>query len=154
MRETVRSELMAQLAVMTLLLAACTATRPDAARPAGAPLAACPASPNCVSSTAQDEHFVEPYRLSAHPRIAWRALRTAVAQLPRTRIDQARPHYLHAECRSRLFGFVDDLEFQLRPDERRIEVRSAARTGYSDWGVNRRRVEDLRATLRAAGVVE
>jgi len=55
--------------------------------------------------------------------------------------------YLHAECRSAWFGFVDDLELHLRPSEASIAVRSASRLGYSDLGVNRRRVEDLRASL-------
>jgi uncharacterized protein (DUF1499 family) len=61
--------------------------------------------------------------------------------------------YLHAECRSALFRFVDDLEIQLRPGEGIAAVRSASRVGYSDLGVNRKRVESLRAELAEAGVV-
>jgi uncharacterized protein (DUF1499 family) len=34
-----------------------------------------------------------------------------------------------------------------------IAVRSAARLGYSDFGVNRRRIERLRARLARQGVV-
>ena len=60
------------------------------------------------------------------------------------------PGYLHVECRSKIFGFVDDLEFQLQAAQGLIAVRSASRTGYYDFGVNRRRVEALRAALRAA----
>jgi uncharacterized protein (DUF1499 family) len=45
------------------------------------------------------------------------------------------------------------MEIQLRPDEGIAAVRSASRTGYSDMGVNRKRVESLRADLVAAGVV-
>jgi len=52
--------------------------------------------------------------------------------------------YLHAETRSFLFRFVDDVEFMMDTDSRVIHVRSASRTGYSDLGVNRRRVERLR----------
>lgn len=55
--------------------------------------------------------------------------------------------YLHAECRSALFGFVDDLELQLRTGDRLVAVRSASRLGYYDFGVNRRRIEHLRAIL-------
>jgi len=51
--------------------------------------------------------------------------------------------YLHAEARSRVFRFVDDVEFVLDPGARVIQVRSASRVGYSDFGVNRRRVERL-----------
>jgi uncharacterized protein (DUF1499 family) len=61
--------------------------------------------------------------------------------------------YLHAECESAVFGFVDDLELHLRPDEGVIAVRSASRLGYSDVGANRRRVERLRAMLTRLGVV-
>lgn len=46
---------------------------------------------------------------------------------------------------------MDDTEFQLDPSGV-IHVRSAARLGYSDLGVNRRRVEAIRAKLAAAGV--
>lgn len=63
-------------------------------------------------------------------------------------------NYLHAECRSTLIGFVDDLELHLRPAARVIAVRSAARIGRSDFGVNRRRVETLRAVLTQRGVLE
>ena len=61
--------------------------------------------------------------------------------------------YIHAECTSAVFGFVDDLELHLRPQEKLIAVRSAARLGYSDLGVNRKRVESLRAALRERGVI-
>ena len=60
---------------------------------------------------------------------------------------------LHAESTSEIFGFVDDLELQLRPSQGLIAVRSASRLGYGDMGVNRRRVEELRAALIARGVV-
>jgi uncharacterized protein (DUF1499 family) len=52
-----------------------------------------------------------------------------------------------------VFGFVDDLELHLRPAEKLIAVRSAARLGHSDLGVNRKRVEGLRAVLRERGVI-
>jgi uncharacterized protein (DUF1499 family) len=76
-----------------------------------------------------------------------------VAALPRTRIVADTGSYLHAECRSALFGFVDDLELQLRPDRSLIAVRSASRVGYSDLGANRRRVEELRSELARRGIV-
>jgi uncharacterized protein (DUF1499 family) len=60
--------------------------------------------------------------------------------------------YLHAECRSAVFGFVDDLELHLRRQSNSIAVRSASRLGYRDFGVNRKRVERLRAVLAAQGV--
>ena len=117
-------------------------------------LAACPPSPNCVcsdSSTGQDG--IAPLVLAVPPAKAWPAIRKAVTAMPRCQIIQATDDYLHAECRSAIFRFVDDLEVQLRPDEGIAAVRSASRTGYSDMGVNRKRVESLRTALVAADVV-
>ncbi len=71
--------------------------------------------------------------------------------MPRTRIVTESPEYLHAECRSSVFGFVDDLELQLRPSDGIIAVRSASRLGHSDFGVNRKRIETLRNALIKKG---
>jgi len=119
------------------------------------PLAACPSSPNCVSSQASDAgHRVEPFALRVPGADAWAAAKRAVEAMPRTRIVDDRPGYLRAEATSLLFRFVDDLELALAEDGRRLDVRSASRVGYSDLGANRKRVEALRAALRADGVVE
>jgi len=108
-------------------------------------LAPCPDSPNCVSSLAVDsKHLVAPLSFNGDPQAAWDALKTVILKQKRTRITRIDDHYLHAECRSLVFRFVDDLEFLLVPDERLIQARSASRTGYSDFGVNRRRVEHIR----------
>lgn len=77
-----------------------------------------------------------------------------VKEMPRTEIKEITENYLHAECRSMVFRFVDDLELELRPNDGIIAVRSASRKGYSDFGVNRRRVESLRDALRSRGVVK
>src|SRR5262245_180732 len=100
-----------------------------------APLAPCPDKPNCVSSLAPDEeHRVAPFALAGEK--GWTALRDAVAAMPRTKIVEERPGYLHAECRSRIMRFVDDLELARGATGDRIDVRSASRVGYGDWGVN------------------
>jgi uncharacterized protein (DUF1499 family) len=113
-----------------------------------AALKACPDSPNCVSSDAQDEqHFIAPLVFSLPAAEAWTLLKAQVAKLPRTVVVADQPGYLHVECRSKVFGFVDDLEFQLRAQPGVIAVRSAARTGYYDFGANRQRIEDLRAAF-------
>ncbi len=123
------------------------------AQPAAAQsLAPCPNKPNCVSSLAPDaDHRVEPFALSGET--GWAALRAAVAAMPRTKIVEERPGYLHAECKSRIFRFTDDLELLRSDTGDRVDVRSASRVGYGDWGVNRARVESLRAALVAAGAL-
>lgn len=121
-------------------------------------LAACPDKPNCVASDAEDKaRHIEPFPITdqtqAAQAAAWSALKEAVGELPRTTIVTAEETYLRAEARSRIFGFVDDLEFQLRPEDSLIALRSAARTGHSDFGVNAERLEDLRGRLQAEGVL-
>ncbi len=100
-----------------------------------------------------DDREIEPLRIVAQPQEAWAALRQAVLTLPRTRIVTERSDYLHAECTSAFFGFVDDLELHLRGQEGIIAVRSASRVGYSDFGVNTRRVEKIRAALASRGII-
>jgi len=148
------------LAIRTVLLIACmslfacSGKRPSDIGVSPSGLAPCPSSPNCISSDARDEaHVTAPFLLDAPPAEAWQVAREVVTQLPRTRIMDESPDYLHAECRSAVFGFVDDLELHIRPSDGFIAVRSASRLGYSDLGVNRRRVEALRSSLIRRGVV-
>ncbi|GAG14577.1 unnamed protein product [marine sediment metagenome] len=129
-----------------IALAACAGPVPTDLGVRDSRLAPCPASPNCVASDADDtEHAIAPLVFDGNADDAWRAAREATAALPRTQIVDEAPGYLRAESRSALFGFVDDLELQLRTDEGTIAVRSASRVGYSDLGVNRGRVEALRS---------
>lgn len=118
-------------------------------------LAACPSKPNCVCSDASDpDHRISSLLLNVPPAQAWAAARAAVLNLPRTQIVSESNGYLHAECRSALLGFVDDLELHLRLQSDSIALRSASRIGYRDFSVNRKRVEQLRAMLAKQGVVK
>lgn len=117
-------------------------------------LAPCPCKPNCVCSDADDiDHNLPPFELAVPANAGWPALKAALAELPGTTIAETQDRYLHAECRSRCFGFVDDLELFLRANDTTIAVRSAARLGYSDFGVNRARLEALRGVLRERGII-
>lgn len=117
-------------------------------------LSPCPCSPNCVSTDADDiDHNIPGFECAVAAVDAWRAARAAVVALPRSTLIADSPDYLHAECRSAFFGFVDDLELCLRAQQDLIAVRSASRLGRSDFGVNKKRVEALRSQLRQQGVV-
>jgi uncharacterized protein (DUF1499 family) len=111
----------------------------------------CPSSPNCVSSTepVARRSFVEPLAYEGDAASAMHDLDAVLAELPRARVVAQGEGYRRVEVRSRLFGFVDDLELELDPGRSAIHVRSAARVGWSDLGVNRRRVEWLRRQLAA-----
>lgn len=117
-------------------------------------LAGCPDRPNCVSSQSPDaRHAIEPFRLKGDPITGWNAITGIIENLPRTTIVKITKHYLHAECKSRLFGFIDDLELKLDTETGIIDIRSASRTGYHDFGVNRRRVSGLRQMLKNEGLI-
>lgn len=123
--------------------------------PTASDLRDCGRRPNCVSSTASNpRRRVGPWPLRAEPTAAWRTIRDVVAATPRTRIVEQEEWYLRAEARSRLLRFVDDLEVAVDPEEGLVAVRSASRLGYSDRGVNRRRVERLRRLLIEGQVIE
>lgn len=127
---------------------ACGGARPNNLGVKDGRFAPCQPSPNCVSSDAADaKHFIAAFEPVVPMAEVWPQLRKIVSTLPRTEIISETSDYLHAECRSAVFGFVDDLELHARPAQNFIAVRSAARLGYSDFGVNRRRVEDLRTLL-------
>lgn len=111
-------------------------------------LAKCPSSPNCVCSDVEDdtdkEHHIEPISFRGDAQEAWTRFKEIVRTRPRTKIVTEEESYLHAECTSFLFRFVDDLEARLDVAGKCIQVRSASRAGRSDLGVNRARVEALR----------
>jgi uncharacterized protein (DUF1499 family) len=109
-----------------------------------------PPSPNCVCSTDRaTPHYVEPLAFIGDPEEAMSRLKAVLAGRRRTRLVAEEADYLHAECTSWLFRFVDDLEFYMDRLEKKIHVRSAARTGKYDFGVNRRRVEAVRRAFEA-----
>lgn len=127
---------------------ACTAERPTDLGWHDKRLAPVPNSPNCVSSQADasdGEHFIAPLGIDGDPARAWRAATEAAKALPGASVVTETDDYVWIECTSRIFRFVDDLELALNAAEQRIEVRSASRLGWSDLGVNRKRVETLRA---------
>ena len=111
----------------------------------GSKLKACPRSPNCVSSQASDpEHAIAPIVYTGNRAEAYARLKKVLMEMKRTTIVTEQEDYLHAEARSYIFRFVDDVEFYFPSAERVIHVRSASRVGHSDLGVNRKRVEEIR----------
>ena len=108
----------------------------------------CPSSPNCVSTQAQDEgHAIAPFRYRKSRAEAKEALKDLIRSLPRAKLVEEDETYLHYEVTSLLFRFVDDVEFLFDDDTKTIHFRSASRTGYGDLGVNRTRMEQVRALI-------
>lgn len=116
-------------------------------------LAAPRRSPNCVSSQADPGdavHYVAPLRFSDNADEAMARLARIVEGMERTSVVKRDGHYLYAEFRSKLLGFVDDVEFLASSTEGAVHVRSASRLGRRDFGVNRDRVETIRLQFEAA----
>ena len=96
-------------------------------------------------STDDPRHAIDPLRYEGPAEKARRFLIEAVSGMKRARMIVDEERYLRAEFTSAFFRFVDDVEFLLDNGTRTIHVRSASRVGYSDLGVNRRRVEEIRS---------
>jgi uncharacterized protein (DUF1499 family) len=112
-------------------------------------MAPCPTTLNCVVSVGADaKHQIEPFTYQGDRETAYADLLQVLTVVPRTVVTEKAPTYIRAESTSRIFRFVDDLEFYFPVDETLIQVRSAARVGESDLGVNRRRLEQIRLALR------
>lgn len=111
----------------------------------------CPNQPNCACSEYRRTiAFVPPIEFEGEPVKAWEMMQTLIDRMPRSKVIDRRDGYLHIEVSSPIYRFVDDVELRLDRANRLIHVRSAARIGYSDLGVNRRRVETIRELFKKA----
>lgn len=108
----------------------------------------CPDSPNCVSSLSSDpRQAVEPIAFGGSASEAQRKLLKVIGAMPRTEVVRDEGAYLHVEFTSALFRFVDDVEFLIDEQAKRIDVRSASRVGHWDMGANRKRIEEIRRLM-------
>lgn len=140
------------LTLMVGCLGGC-ATGPGGVRPlskdaAETGLVNCPPRPSCVSSRdTAGIHQIAPIKFEGDGAAAMKHLHEIMAVMPRTKIVDSGDRYIHATQASSVFHFVDDVEFFLDTKNAQIEVRSCARFGFYDFGVNRRRVEKIRSAL-------
>jgi uncharacterized protein (DUF1499 family) len=135
--------------VIWLTLLSATAKQPTNLGVVDGRLAPCPNTPNCVSTQASDDqHQIEPIAFDGDGDGALKRLKAAIRTIPRMQIVTETDNYLHAEATSLLFRFVDDVEFFVDRNAKVIHFRSASRVGRSDMGVNRRRMEQIRAAFQ------
>jgi len=110
-------------------------------------------TPNSVSSQAQlyPDHpqkayaAIAPLSFKGDPAKAMTTLAQVLAARPDCELKQQTPDYLYATCRTQLLRFTDDLEFALDAPAGVIQLRSSSRLGHGDRGVNRARMEAIRA---------
>ena len=122
------------------LLISCSGTRPSLI----GQFAPCPDKPNCVSSKSSlSLHKVAPITYKGTSKNAREIILKIIKSMPRTKIFVHKDNFIHTEFTSKLFRFVDDVEFYFE-NTGTIHIRSASRIGHSDMGVNRERLEDIR----------
>ena len=139
------------LIVSLFIFTGCSGTMPKLGVENGK-LKQCPKTPNCVNSKAKDKkHFIEPIVIAATPLEAKNDILKTLNEMKQSKIVVVEDNYIRAEFVSKLFRFVDDVEFYF-PDKKSkeliIQIRSGSRVGYSDFGVNRKRIEQIRRKLK------
>ncbi|MBT3584786.1 MAG: DUF1499 domain-containing protein [Halobacteriovoraceae bacterium] len=105
----------------------------------------CPKSPNCVSShndnDDKDQHISAVSYQQKEKK--FKQVKECIKKRKGTKIIKETPHYIHFTSESSFMGFVDDTEFYFDEEQKKMHFRSSSRTGYSDFGVNRKRIQAL-----------
>ena len=109
-------------------------------------LSRCPDKPNCVSSEQKDDtrHYINPIIIPENVTFDTLPILENVILEMGGRIQVEGNNYLASTFSSAIFRFVDDLEIRIDSVQKVIHLRSASRVGYSDLGVNKKRVELLK----------
>lgn len=113
-------------------------------------LSPCKESDNCVSSQSFPEdklHYAEVIKYSEYLEQPMEHLNVIITTMPGCKVTEQSKLYLRAECTSKLLKFKDDLELLISPENHSIDFRSASRVGQSDFGVNRKRIEEIRIQM-------
>jgi uncharacterized protein (DUF1499 family) len=106
--------------------------------------APCPDSPNCASTqNGRKGHAMKPLPYLQTREASREKIPSILKGMKRTEIVKLTESYIHAECRTALWRFVDDVEFFLDETARVVHFRSASRVGYYDFGLNRRRMKKI-----------
>ena len=142
------------MAGLLLALGACRGEPPATLGPGPTGLAPCPATPDCVHTGMRHPKGTRGIFLRGDlaPRELMSRIGEVVDAMPRSTVVTVSDFYVHAEFRSRILRFVDDLELLVAPN-RELLVRSASRRGGSDMGANAARVAELRQRLSEAGLL-
>jgi uncharacterized protein (DUF1499 family) len=93
---------------------------------------------------------MDPIPFELDPQEVKKVIKGVVEGLPRTELQSESTHYLHYTFKSKIFGFTDDVEFLIDAGKKLIHYRSASRTGYSDMGVNRKRMIQIEKNITNA----
>lgn len=131
------------IALLCFLLTACSSRMPHNLGLYDQKFTQCPDKPNCVSTFSNNpQHAIEPIKTQLSAQQNFEFLLKVLSNHKNSKLVVKQSPYLHSTFHSTVFGFVDDVEWLV--ENNRIHVRSASRIGYSDFGVNRKRIERIR----------
>lgn len=123
-------------------------TMPDTTGLVNGRLQPCPKSPNCVCCCHNDTaHYIAPLPLTSGNTLD--QIQAYLSSHYNAEVVQKTPDYMHVVVTTPTMHYKDDLEFSVNREKGTIRVRSASRIGYSDGGVNRERIEAIRAYLES-----
>ncbi len=96
-------------------------------------------------------YFIQTISFSGTSKDAQVQLLQLIKASKRTKIIDVQDTYIRVEFTSKLFRFVDDVEFYFpltNTENTIIHFRSASRIGHSDLGANRERIEQIRNNFK------
>ena len=110
-------------------------------------------TPNSVSSQAdlypdhlqKDYANIRPLAFSGNADAAMSKLLQLLQKTERVVVVKHTSNYIYVQFSTAILQFTDDVEFMLDTNQQVIHLRSASRIGRNDFGVNRARMESIRA---------
>jgi len=115
----------------------------------GRELPPCPDKPNCVSTQSPDAaRAMDPLPFIGTREESRNRILETVRGMKRSEVVRVSDATVHVLFRSRVFRFVDDVVFVFDETDRLVHFRSASRVGSYDFGVNRRRMEEVSRRYR------
>jgi uncharacterized protein (DUF1499 family) len=143
------SSILLSASMLALLTGCAGAPKHLTQSPSSQTFTPCSVAPHCVSSqAAHGIHYVAPFSYTGSAQHAREVLLQTLRSSGSASVEEVDNGIVHATFRSTL-GFVDDVTFLIKPEQNIIDVKSSSRIGFSDLGVNSRRVERLRASFES-----
>ncbi|EQC51317.1 DUF1499 domain-containing protein [Bacteriovorax sp. DB6_IX] len=110
-------------------------------------LAPCKSKPNCVSSfDKRDSHYIGSLNLKMSESEIIEKVIILLKERTDVEVITVKEGYIHAVFTTPLLKFKDDVEFLIIKNT--IHFRSESRVGYSDFGTNRKRIEEFKDYLK------
>ena len=107
----------------------------------------CSNKPNCQGSqSSRKSQTVDSLAIALNASNAMPTIAAAIVELG-GKIAEQQDNYLHATFKTTIIGYTDDVEFLVDAAASEVQIRSASRLGHSDLGVNKKRIDRIRAYL-------